>query len=85
MKKNYSDLIKDKKNRTLTAKGYKFLSKCIDIAAEQRGLTRYHKEIKPIREQLRAILTHLIVDLEYSTAEIKKVVQTSLKKDLKIN
>lgn len=43
MKKNYSYLIKDKKNRTLTAKGYKFLYRCIDT-----------KRVNPVSQRNKA-------------------------------
>lgn len=75
MKKNYSDLIKDKPKKILTAKGYKFLWKCIDIVAKQRGLNRYSQELKPVKEKLKEILSYLIIDKELSIEEIKEIVK----------
>lgn len=79
MKKNYNDLIKDKQKRTLTAKGYKFLSRCIDIACRQRGLTRYHKEMKPLKDSLTLVLHDLIIDKEFTIEQIKEVVKKRFK------
>lgn len=75
MKRNYSELIKDKQKRILTAKGYKFLWRCIDIAADQRGLCRYSHELKDIKNKLQTILNHLIIDKEMTIDQIKELVQ----------
>jgi len=75
MKKNYSDLIKSKENRTLTAKGYKFLWKCIDVVADNKGLSRYSKDLKGIKEKLRLIIEQLIIDEEKTLQEIKSIIK----------
>jgi len=75
MKRNYSELIKDKAKRTLTAKGYKFVWQCIDIVAMQRNSNKYAPEMKPLKERLKGILTHLIIDREMTIAEIKQAVE----------
>ena len=74
MKRNYSDLIASKEKRQLTAKGYKFLTNCIEIASKQRGLTRYHTKMKPIKEKLKNIMFYLLIDKELSIEQIKEIV-----------
>jgi hypothetical protein len=75
MKKNYSEFIKDKQKRTLTAKGYKFIWKCIDIVAGQNNLNRYSKELKHLKDKLTTLLTHLIIDQEKTINEIKEMIK----------
>ena len=75
MKKNETDLIKSKKNRLLTAKGYKFLNNCIELAANQRGLNRYHNEFKPLKEKIKTIIEDLIIDKNLSIEQIKEIAQ----------
>ena len=72
---NETILIKSTKERTLTAKGYKFLIKCIDIASKQRGLTRYHLEIKETKDKLRNVVTSLIIDKGLSIEDIKDLIK----------
>lgn len=73
--KNYSELIKHKGKRHLTAKANKFVWKCIDVIADQRGLTRYHQELKPLKKKLREVLYHLIIDQEMSIEQIKDLIK----------
>lgn len=73
MQRNYSKLIANKQKRQLTAYGYKFLSRYIEIASKQRGLTRYHKEMQPIKDKLKEILDYLIIDKEMTIDDIKKI------------
>jgi hypothetical protein len=75
--KNYSALVKSKEKRILTAKGNKFVWRCIDVAAEQRGLNRYSKELNPLKEKLRNLLHHLIIDKGLSATEIKAIIKES--------
>ena len=49
--RNETEFIKSTSERTLTAKAYKFIHQCIVIMAEQRGYTRYHKEIREIKDE----------------------------------
>lgn len=74
--KNYSDLIKDKSKRTLTAKAYKFLWKCIDIIAESKGLNRYSLEMRPVKEKFSKIINHLIIDKEMTISEITELIKS---------
>jgi uncharacterized protein YaaR (DUF327 family) len=46
--------------------------------AEQRGYTRYHKEIKEVKDQLRELLYYLLIDEELSIDEVKGVIVESL-------
>lgn len=73
--KNYSDLIKSKTERTLTAKGYKFLWKCIDVIAMQNNVNRYSKEIGPMKEKFSEIIHHLIIDRGMTLDEIKDAIK----------
>lgn len=78
MKKNYSDTICDKNKRFLTAKAYKFKYRIIDIVAKKRGLTRYHSEFKPVKEQINNLIDHLLIDKEFSIDEVKEVIKKSI-------
>ena len=75
MKKNYSETIKDKQKRTLTAKAYKFVHNCIEISANQEGLTRYHAQMKPLKEKIYSLMNYLILDKELSIQEIKELIK----------
>lgn len=74
--KNYSDTIKSKSERTLTAKGYSFVWKCIDIVADQKGLCRYDSNLKETKEKLKKVLTDLLIDKEMSINEIKELIKS---------
>lgn len=76
--KNYSDTICSKKNRTLSAKGYKFQTRLIDIIANNRGLTRYHSELNPVKEQIKKILENLFIDRELSIEDVKEIIKKSI-------
>ena len=82
--KNYSDLIKNKQKRTLTAKGNKFVWKCVDIVAKQKGLTIYHAEIKPLKEKLNSILYFLMIDKELELVDIKLMIKNRTINDTKL-
>lgn len=84
MKKNYSSLIRNKKERTLTAKGYKFLWDCIDVIALQHNLSRYSHELRPLKEKLKKLLTYLLIDEEKSIKEIKSMIANRAIKNTKI-
>lgn len=75
MTKNETDLIKSTAKRQLTAKGYKFLNRCIEIMSIQHGLTRYHKEMKPKKEKLSMLINRLIIDERKSIEEIKDMIK----------
>ena len=79
MRKNYSDLICDKANRTLTAKAGKFQWRCIELIAKQRNLyyCRYSPEIRVLKNSFNDIFTHLVIDKELSLREIKEIIKSS--------
>ena len=83
--KNESTFIKCSKKRTLTAKALKFLNRCIDIMAKQKGLTRYHAELKPLKEKLSTIIYHLFIDKQLSIEDIKELIKNRNKNLLQIN
>lgn len=74
--KNHSEYIKDVSKRTLTAKGYKFLSRCIDIACANKGYTRYHAEMKPLKEKLSNIIHTLFIDKGMTHTEIADLIKS---------
>ena len=83
--KNYSDLIKNKQERTLTAKGQKFVWRCIEIAAKQHGFTVYHSEIKPLKEKLKTTLNYLMIDKGFTIDAIKLMIKNRTIDNIKIN
>ena len=76
MKRNETDLIKCSKKRILTAKCYKFKWQCIDIIAKNKGLNRYSKELKPLKEKFSLILDDLIFDKKMSIEDIKDLIKS---------
>jgi len=83
--KNYSELIRDKNKRILSAKGYKFVWRCIDIVANQNNINRYSKELKPVKEKLKNIFDYLIIDKELSLDEIKLIIKNRNINNIKIS
>lgn len=73
--KNETEFIKSTQERTLTAKASKFVNKCVMLMAEQRGYTRYHKEIKEVKVQLTNLLIHLFIDKGMSISEVTDVIK----------
>lgn len=74
--KNHSELIKSVSERTLTAKGYKFLWKCIDIIAEHKGTHRYAKDYKEVKDKFSKIVHVLIIDKGMSIKEITDLIKS---------
>lgn len=74
--KNYSELIKDVRQRTLTAKGSKFLYKCLDIIAEHKGTHKYAKDFKETSDKFKKIMYHLIIDKGMSMQEITDLIKS---------
>lgn len=74
--KNYSEYIKSKSERTLTAKGYKFLTACIEIACKNKGYTRYHSEMKDIKTKLNTIITSLFIDKGFNKEQIIELIKS---------
>lgn len=83
--KNYSELIKNKTERTLTAKGNAFLWRCIDIVADKNGISRYDTRMKEIKQKLSIAIKFLIIDKNLSINEIKEIIQKSKNNALQIN
>ena len=75
MMKNETDFIKCSKNRYLTAKACKFQNKVIEIAVKQYGLTRYHEEMKPLKNKVKNLITSLFIDKKLSIEEIKELIK----------
>lgn len=73
--RNETEFIKSTKERTLTAKAYKFMWQCIDIVAQQNGYTRYHKETREVKANLRELMIHLFIDKGLSINEIKELIK----------
>jgi len=74
--KNHSELIKSKSERTLTAKGYKFLWRVISLIAEMKGLSVYSVEMKESKEKCSNIIKHLIIDKGMSIQDIKDLISS---------
>lgn len=74
--RNYSELICNKAERTLTAKGNKFVWKCIDIIAANKNLHRYSKDFKPFQEKIIIIMKDLIIDKGMSTLQITELIKS---------
>lgn len=74
--KNQSEFIKSASERKLTAKGYKFLNRCIDIACENKGYTRYHSEMKEIKRKLSDIIIVLFIDKGMSANDIAELIKS---------
>jgi len=77
--KNETLFIKNTSERTLTAKAYKFVHKCIVLVCEQRGYTRYHAETKSVKIELSNLLHHLFIDKGMSIQEIKTLIKNRYK------
>ena len=80
MKRNYSELIKDVNQRTLTAKGYKFIWDCIRVIAKQNNTSMYDPKIKPLKEKLTNVMEYLIFEEGKTIPEIKKMIKERNKK-----
>ena len=77
MRKNYSDLIKDKNKRLLTAKAYKFQWQCIELIAKTKNINycMYSSEIKELKVKFTNIFLHLVIDKELNLKEIKELIK----------
>lgn len=75
--KNFSVLINNKSDRTLSAKGNKFLNQCVLILANSKGLTRYHSEFKSTKEKITVLIKDLIIDKEMNIYEIKELIKST--------
>jgi hypothetical protein len=77
MRKNYSDLIKDKNKRLLTAKGYKFKWECIELIAKTKNqnFCKYSPEIKDLKNKFTEIFLFLVIDKELNLKQIKELIK----------
>lgn len=75
MARNYSEWIKCPRERTLTAKGAKFMQRIIEIAAENKGIHRMHKDFKPYKEQIRKLVINLFIDKGMTKDQIIGVIK----------
>ena len=77
MRKNYSDLIKCKNERLLTAKGYKFKWQCIELIAKTKNINycRFSPQIKELKNNFTNIFLHLVIDKELTLKEIKELIK----------
>lgn len=77
MRKNYSELIKDKNKRILTAKGYKFQWQCIELIAKTKNqnFCRFSPQIKELKNKFTEIYLHLVIDKELTLKEIKELIK----------
>jgi len=75
--KNYSEAVHNKQSRVLTAKGNKFLWRCIEIVGNSKGLHRYSPEIKEVKEQLTTLIKHLLIDRELTIKEVTELIKTT--------
>jgi hypothetical protein len=77
MRKNYSDLIKDKNKRLLTAKAYKFQWQCIELIAKTKNINycRFSPQIKELKVKFTNIFLHLVIDKELTLKEIKELIK----------
>jgi hypothetical protein len=76
--KNYSETICSLKNRTLTAKAYKFQTRVIEIVANKNGITRYHTEFKETKDKLNNLFQDLFIDKKLSIEEVKDLIKKSI-------
>lgn len=74
--KNYSDTVKCPNKRILTAKGKRFLWKCIDIIAAHKSLHRYSKDMQPIKEKFTAIIHDLLIEKGMTIAEVTDLIKS---------
>jgi hypothetical protein len=77
MHKNYSELIKDKNKRLLTAKGHKFQWQCIELIAKTKNVNfcMYSPQIKELKNKFTNIYLHLVIDKELNLKQIKELIK----------
>lgn len=75
--KNFNEAVKCPVKRQLTAKGYKFLNRCNHIIAEANASNIYAAEMKPIKEKLKTIVEHLLIDKGLTIAEVTELIKQS--------
>lgn len=73
--KNHNEAVHSKEKRQLTAKGNKFLWRCIEIVGNSKGLHKYSPEIKEVKEQLTTLIKHLLIDKELTIKEVTELIK----------
>lgn len=75
--KNYNEAVHCKEKRELTAKGNKFVWRCIEIVGNSKGLHVYSPQMKELKEKVREIIHHLLIDKELTIAEVTELIKQS--------
>lgn len=75
---NYSDTICSIKNRTLTAKAYKFKTRVIEIVAKKNGLTRYHSEFRETKDKINTLCLDLFINKKMTINQVKEFIKKSI-------
>lgn len=75
--KNHNEAVHSKEKRQLTAKGNKFLWRCIEIVAVSKGLHKYSPEMKELKEKLQTLIHHLLIDKELTIKEVTELIKNS--------
>jgi hypothetical protein len=80
--RNYSEAICNKQKRQLTAKGNKFVNRCIKIALNKQGLnSRLLPEAKPTVKKLNEIIHYLLIDQELTINEVTEIIKNRIEKN----
>lgn len=79
--KNYSDTIGNLQKREYSAKGYKFMHQCQQIALNKKGINFNSLDAKPIKEKIKILIDYLIFDQLKSIPEIKEIIKNRLEKN----
>lgn len=75
--RNHSEAVADKSKRQLTAKGNKFLWRCIDIVANSKGSNRYAPEMKEVKDGLESLIKYLLIDKGHTIKEVVEIIKQS--------
>ena len=73
--KNYSEAVKDKSKRQLTAKGNTFVWRCIDIVANAKGTNKFSPDFKADKEKIRVLIHDLLIDKELSIKDVTELIK----------
>jgi len=79
--KNYSSTICNLEKRQFSAKGYKFLHQCQQIALNKNGIIFYSVEVKTIKEKIRELIEWLVFDKLLTISEIKLIIKNRIEKN----
>ncbi len=73
--KNYSEAVKDKSKRQLTAKGNSFVWRCIDIVAKAKGTNKFAPDFKEDKEKIRVLIHDLLIDKEMTIKDVTALIK----------